>query len=91
MKKQKPDTVALIAITATMIYGIFGLTSNISLINKAETQNIRLKDEIALIRNENESLSELIENSDSPSAKEALARERFGLVKPGEIMFIDKK
>lgn len=81
---------ALIAITAMMIYGVFSLGADISLLNEAKTQNAGLKEKTAFMRKENESLIELIENCDSPSAREALARERFGLVKPGEIIFIDK-
>ena len=42
----------------------------------------------AAVKNRDE-LKELLENWDTPEYIEKIAREEFGLVKPGEILFVD--
>ena len=89
MKRRKKNQLAGIAITAILIYGVFSLISASAHLKKAESINERLESEINAARQEQRSITALIENSGSDEQIEALARERLGLVKPSEIIFAD--
>ncbi len=54
-----------------------------------QEQEAALEEQVARQRQENEALSAAIQDSDDPSRIEDVARERLGLVKPGEIVFFD--
>lgn len=89
MKRRKKNQLAGIAITAILIYGVFSLISASARLKKVESLNEKLESEIAAAQQEKKSITALIENSGSDEQIEALARERLGLVKPGEIIFAD--
>lgn len=71
-------------------YGAFSLIGVLDQLKEAESISSELKAEIAAVQEENSNIICLISNSDSDSEKEKLARERLGLVKPGEIVFVNK-
>ena len=71
-----------------IVYGTLSLITTLDSLNDAENMNDVLKTEIEQLQKDNRDLSYLISEADSDSAKEALARERLGLVKPGEIVFV---
>lgn len=89
MKRRKKNQLAGIAITAILVYGVFSLISASAQLEKVESLNEKLESEINAARQEQKSITVLIENSGSAEQIEALARERLGLVKPGEIIFAD--
>lgn len=74
-----------------MVYGAFSLITTLDRLNDAEIINAELRTEIEEVQEDNRDLCNKISDADSDSAKEALARERLGLVRPGEIVFIDHK
>lgn len=78
-------------ITALFIYLIFaekGLIKRISL----EIEKAKLKKEIELIEKENASLRQKIhELETNPKAIEKIAREKYGMAKEGEEVFIIKE
>lgn len=74
-----------------IVYGTFSLITTLDNLNDAELINAGLRTEIEEVQAENRDLCDKISDADSDSAKEALARERLGLVKPGEIVFVDCK
>lgn len=90
MKRRKVNTVAGIAITATIVYGTVSLILSLDQLREAERSHAELKAEIEAVRDENSELSRAIGEIDSDCAKERLAQERLGLVKPGEIIFINQ-
>lgn len=54
-----------------------------------QEQETALEEQVARQRQENDALSAAIQDSDDPSRIEDVAREKLGLVKPGEIVFYD--
>lgn len=56
-------------------------------LHRAEKINSEIRTEIRSAEEERERLVALISESDSDKSREALARKRLGLVKPGEIIF----
>lgn len=85
MKKRKMRSLALIAITAMLIYGAATLFMTALRLNRTENANSGLRAEIRAAEDENKSLRELISESGSDKAMEALARERLKLVKPEDM------
>ena len=91
MERKKTNTIAGIVITAMIAYGTFSLISTLDQLHEAESQCAELKAEITQAQEENKTLARLISEADSDSAKEELAKERLGLVKPCEIVFMNRK
>lgn len=87
MKKRKTRTITAIAITAMLIYGAVSLFTTMLQLHRAEKINSEIRTEIRSAEEERERLVALISESDSDKSREALARKRLGLVKPGEIIF----
>lgn len=85
MKKRKTGSLALIAITAMLIYGAVTLFMTALRLNKTESANSELRAEIQIAEDENKDLREQISEIGSDKAMEALARERLKLVKPEDI------
>lgn len=72
-------------------YGTFNLISSLEQLHEAERTSAELKSEIQDMQEKNNNITYLISYSDSDSEKEKLARDRLGLVKPGEIIFINQR
>lgn len=90
MERKKANTIAGIAITAMIAYGTFSLTSSLEQLHEAERTSAELKAEIQEAQEKNSNITYQMSYFDSDSAKEELARNRLGLVMPGEIVFIDQ-
>ena len=71
-------------------YGAFSLIGALDQLREAESLSAQLNAEIEAVQEENSSIIYLNSCLDSDSEKEKLARERLGLVKPGEIVFVNK-
>lgn len=91
MARKRTYTIAGIAITAMITYGTFNLISSLEQLHEAERTSAELKSEIQDMQEKNNNITYLISYSDSDSEKEKLARDRLGLVKPGEIIFINQR
>ena len=89
MKKRKAGSLALIAITAMLIYGAATLFAAALRLGKTENANSALRAEIRAAENERKRLLALISDCGSDKAMEDLARVRFSLVTPDEIVFPD--
>ncbi len=91
MDRKKPTVIAGLAITAMIAYGAFSLIGVLDQLKETESLSAQLNAEIEAVQNENSSIIYLTSNLDSDSEKEKLARERLGLVKPGEIVFVNQR
>lgn len=91
MERRKAGTITGIAITAMIAYGTFSMITTLDQLHEAESSNAELRAEIEEVQADNRDLCNEISDADSDSAKEALARERLGLVKPGVIVFINQQ
>jgi len=66
----------------------FNFYQNMSRMSQLENQIEEIEAQIVQAEAENEKLKTQLENSDSNEYIEEIAREKLGLVKPGEKMFI---
>ncbi len=72
-----------------LVYATLSLAAAQKDLNAALDMTAQLSDKVAEVSAENEKLLDELENISSEEAKESLARERLGLVKPNEIIFVD--
>lgn len=84
MKNIVMRTVAM----ALLIYSLSGLAVSLRALEKTETRQKQLREELAALCLVNEALQAKIDNAFTDEAVEALARERLALVMPGEKIFI---
>jgi len=75
--------VAVIIITAA-----FNFWQNVQKMNKLEERIQMMEAEIAEEKAENAELRERLNNTDDPEYIEETAREKLGLVKPGEMLLV---
>ena len=72
-----------------IVYATLSLAAAQKDLNEARDLTSQLGEKVAEASAENEKLLYDLENISSEETKESLARERLGLVKPNEIIFID--
>ena len=73
-----------------IVYATLSLAAAQKDLNEAQKLTCELSNKVAVASAEGERLISDIENMSSDEMREALAREKLGLVKPNEIIFIDE-
>lgn len=86
---KRTRSITAIVLAALTAYAILNLISVRSDIADAIAMSEELKNEINIVEANNLKLKQMIAESDSDEARETIARERLGLVKPGDIVFAD--
>ncbi len=87
MKSRKTGILTKLIVMIIMIYTVVTLVGLNSKIAAAEAQKARLEQEVSNIEARNAELEHSIKNSNDPETIQKIAREKLGLVKPGEIIF----
>lgn len=92
MPRQKKDfllnPVVLTIIVIIALIAAFNFYQNMERMNQLEKKIERIEAQISKAEAENEKLKAQIENSDNYDYIEEVAREKLGLVKPGEKLLI---
>ncbi|MFP4198214.1 MAG: FtsB family cell division protein [Halanaerobium sp.] len=92
MPRQRKDfllnPVVIIIVVVIALIAAFNFYQNMTKMNQLESKIEEIKAEIAEAEAENQRLEEQLEDSSSHEYIEEVAREKLGLVKPGEKMFI---
>ncbi|MFW6001477.1 MAG: FtsB family cell division protein [Halanaerobium sp.] len=92
MPRQKKDfllnPVVITIIIIIALIAAFNFYQNMVKLNQIENEVEEIESQIARAEAENEELKEQIDNTSSDEYIEEIAREKLGLVKPGEKMFI---
>lgn len=89
MKFRKAGILTKIVIAGLLVYAIVGSISLRTQIVKAQEQQEALSIQASQLAAENAEMQYEIDNSTVPDVIESVARNRLGLVKPGEIVFYD--
>lgn len=87
--KSKLLPIGSLVIAALLIYAGISLARTMDSLRDAEEMTGLLKKDIEVAQNEIRELDAQLENSGSDEFYEQIARDRLGLVKQGEIIFID--
>ncbi|RAK05125.1 cell division protein FtsB [Halanaerobium saccharolyticum] len=81
-----PAVITIVIVIA--VVAAFNFYQNMTKMSQLENQIEEIEAQIAKAEAENEKLKKQLANSDSNEYIEEVAREKLGLVKPGEKMFI---
>ncbi len=81
-----PFIIALVAVI--VITAFFNFWQNMQKMNKLEKEIDNVKKEITAAEAENKELREQLRNTNDPEYIEEVAREKLGLVKPGEMLLV---
>lgn len=81
-----PVVISIVVIIA--LIAAFNFYQNMTKLNQLQNKINEIESQIAEAEAENEKLKRQLENSNSYEYIEEVAREKLGLVKPGEKMFI---
>lgn len=91
-KKKRKKKIKLIHIVLLFLFIYVGIIyyNQHKLLNELEAKRVERLSEVEKLKSEIEGLHYQIENSDSLEFVERIAREDLGMVKPREIIYIDK-
>lgn len=87
--KSKLLPIGGLLIAALLIYAGLSLIQTMDSLRDVEEMTGLLKHDVEIAKNEICELGDLLDKSDTDEFFEQVARERLGLVKQGEIIFID--
>ncbi|MDO5040963.1 MAG: septum formation initiator family protein [Peptoniphilus sp.] len=91
MKKIKPfPLVFAILILFSVTYGAFNISNNISRRNEKLSEISKKQERIKELKKDISELESEISNSDSVKFIEKVAREDLGMIKPREVVYVDK-
>ena len=86
---KRTRSITAIVLASLTVYAILNLISVRSDIADAIAISEELRNEINIVEANNRLLKQMIADSESDEAAERIARERLGLVKPGDMVFVD--
>lgn len=89
-RRKKKIKLRHIVLILLLIYISVIMLNQKKLMRDLEARRIELQGEVNVLQKEIDLLTEEIENSDSLEFIEKVAREELGMVKPREIIYIDK-
>jgi len=89
MKLRKANLPVLIVIAALIVYACVSLIQMKGKLAEAVSVEKQLQQERTELEKENAALEYAVENADDPGVIEDVARDKLGLVKPGDRIFVD--
>ena len=89
MRFKRSSLVTKVLILVLVVYATVTLVSLQSQVTEKETQAAALHDDITAAQQENLRLEQAINALGTDEGVEAVARQKLGLVAPGEILFYD--
>lgn len=89
MRFKRSSLVTKVLILVLVVYATVTLVSLQSQVTEKETQVAALQDDITAAQQENLRLEQAINALGTDEGVEAVARQKLGLVAPGEILFYD--
>ncbi len=89
MRLRRADILTLLVILALLIYAGVRLVLMQQRLDDAEKTAGELQAEVEELEKSNAALEYAVENADDPEVLEGVARDKLGLVKPDDRVFID--
>lgn len=89
MKFKKAGIITKLVIAALLVYAVVSLASVRSKTAALDVQAAQLQQQVTNMTQSNAELEYKIKHSEDPDTLEEIAREKLGLVKPGEKIFYD--
>lgn len=88
---KRTHCIAGLVLTAVIVYATLSLTAVMSDLNEAKAATAELKAQLTRAQEENAGLEADIGSLGNDKTLEELARERLGLVRADEVVFVDMK
>lgn len=88
VKTKKAGFLTKIVVLALLIYMATSLLNLQSQLRNAEKEQASLSAQVTAQKQENADLADAVENNDDPERIQEIAREKLGLVAPGEKVFV---
>lgn len=88
MKFKRTGVITIIVIAALIVYAAITLTDLRGRIAEAEKNRQQLELQVSAGTAENDELRHAVENSDDDEVIEGIARDKLGMVMPGEKVFV---
>nr|WP_202710121.1 septum formation initiator family protein [Sporosalibacterium faouarense] len=89
-KKRKKIRIRYIFFLIIFIYGISSFFNQQGMLNELDNKKAIKEKEVRKLTQEIEELEDKIKYSNTPEYVEKIARDELGMVKPWEVIFIDK-
>ncbi len=89
MRLRRADILTLLVILALLVYAGVRLVLMQQRLDNAEKTAGELQAEVEELEKSNAALEYAVENADDPEVLEGVARDKLGLVKPDDRVFID--
>ena len=89
MKLKKAGIITKLLLAVVIVYAVYSIVTVRADISAAREELTALTEEVEDAQRENARLEYEIEHSDDPETIEQIAREKLGLVRPGEKIFYD--
>ena len=86
-RMQDRNVIMRLVAVALLLYALLGLATASGKLRQSEGENRALAGELAARRQEQAMLTEKLSGADRDTEMEALARERLGMVRPGDTVF----
>ena len=90
MKRKFPPLLMLILVLV-ILYGTYSVSNSLITRNRIKQQMSENDKKIKTLKDDISKIKEEIENSDSLEFIEKVAREEYGMVKPREVIYVDKE
>lgn len=88
LKLRKTGVITIIVIAILIVYATITLTDLRGRIDDAEINRQQLQQQVSAETAENDELRHAVENSEDDEVIEGIARDKLGMVMPGEKVFI---
>lgn len=90
MKRKFPPLLMLILVLV-ILYGTYSVSNSLITRNRIKQKMSENDKKIKTLKDDISKIKEEIENSDSLEFIEKVAREEYGMVKPREVIYVDKE
>lgn len=90
MKRKFPPLLMLV-LFLVILYGTYSVSNSLITRNRIKQQMSENDKKIKSLKDDISKIKEEIENSDSLEFIEKVAREEYGMVKPREVIYVDKE
>ena len=88
MRTKRAGLVTMLVVLALLAAAAIGLLNVRSLILQAESERSDMEAQVAQQTQTNADLADAVANSDDPDRQAEIARDKLGLVSPGEKVFV---
>ncbi|MDR2361025.1 MAG: septum formation initiator family protein [Oscillospiraceae bacterium] len=89
-QKSKQNKIVAVVIIIGLVFSVLWLRQTLANVQKANADGVQIAEKLEKLKAGSTALKAQIDSADDITTIEAIARERLGLILPGEIVFKEK-